>query len=118
MAEYRIEQQTESQLERTRLTKEERQSLYMLARELNHTVRCPAAQNQVYVLSRMKSNGRLRKETPQVAIDCKVRSFLGWKKKVYEEFIRKVCCGDYKDQCEAWRTFMARRRNSFMAPEE
>ncbi len=91
-------------------------SLYQLQRELNQCMRCPAGQNQVYVLSRMKSNGRLKKEAPQIAVDCKIRSFLGWKKKVYFDFIRKVCCGDYKTQCEAYATFMARRRNSFLAP--
>ena len=91
-------------------------SLYQLRRELNTCMRCPAGQNQVYVLSRMKSNGRLKKEAPQLAVDCKIRSFLGWKKKVYVDFIQKVCCGEYKNQCEAYVTFMARRRNSFLAP--
>jgi hypothetical protein len=91
-------------------------SLYQLQREVNQCMRCPAGQNQVYILSRMKSNGRLKKEAPQLAIDCKIRSFLGWKKKVYLDFIQKVCCGDYKIQCEAYATFMAKRRNSFMAP--
>ena len=93
-----------------------KQSLYQLQRELNLGIQCPAGQNQVYVLTRMKSNGRLKKEAPQLAIDCKIRSFLGWKKKVYRDFIRKVCCGEYKNQCEAYQTFMARRRNSFLAP--
>jgi len=91
-------------------------SLYQLQRQFNRCMRCPAGQNQVYVLSRMKSNGRLKKEAPQLAIDCKIRSFLGWRKKVYFDFIRKVCCGEYKQQCEAYSTFMARRRNSFLAP--
>ena len=91
-------------------------SLYQLQRELNRCMRCPAGQNQVYVLTRMKSNGRLKKEAPQLALDCKIRSFLGWKKKVYHDFIRKVCCSDFKTGCEAWNTFMAKRRNSFFAP--
>lgn len=91
-------------------------SLYGLRKTLNKYMRCPAGQNQLYVLSRMKSTGRLKKEAPMLALDCKIRSFLGWRKKVYYDFIRKVCCGDYKDQCEAWETFMARRKKSFLAP--
>jgi len=91
-------------------------SLYQLQRELNRCMRCPAGQNQVYMLSRMKSNGRLKKDAPQLALDCKIRAFLGWKKKVYFDYIQKVCCGDYHRQCEAYITFMARRRNSFMVP--
>lgn len=95
---------------------EQQLSLSQQQRELNRCMKCPAGQNQVYVLSRLKSNGRLKKEAPQLALDCKIRSYLGWKKKVYVDFIRKVCCDDFKSNCEAYSTFMARRRNSFLAP--
>jgi len=92
-------------------------SLVQLQRELNKEMRCPAGQNQVYILTRMKTNGRIRKESPQVCLDCKIRSFLGWRKKVFQEYIEKVCTQDYKHRCEAYQTFMARRRNSFLVPK-
>ena len=94
----------------------ERLSLVQLQRKLNAEMRCPAGKNQVYVLSRMKTNGRIKKEAPQVCLDCKIRSYLGWRKRVYLDFIRKVCCGEHKRLCEAYIKFMARQRNPFMSP--
>lgn len=93
---------------------DQQRSLSQLQRELNRCMRCPAGQNQVYILSRMRSNGRLLKESPRVALDCKIRSYLGWHKKVYEEGIRKVCCNDFERACEAYSTFMVRTRRNFM----
>ena len=92
----------------------ERVSLTQLQRKLNLEMRCPAGKNQVYVLSRMKTNGRIKREAPQVCIDCKIRNYLGWRKRVYLDFIRKVCCGDHKLMCEAYLKFMAHQRFPFM----
>lgn len=94
----------------------ERVSLTQLQRKLNTEMRCPAGKNQVYVLSRMKTNGRIKREAPQVCLDCKIRSYLGWRKRVYLDFIRKVCCGHPKRMCEAYVKFMARQRYPLMRP--
>ena len=92
-----------------------RVSLLHLQRQLNQEMRCPAGKNQVYVLSRMKTNGRIKREAPQICLDCKIRSYLGWRKRVYLDFIQKVCCGEHKRMCEAYVKFMARQRNPFMS---
>jgi len=94
----------------------ERISLLQLERKLNEEMRCPAGKNQVYILSRMKTNGRIKKEAPQICIDCKIRSYLGWRKRVYLDFIGKVCCGDHRRLCEAYVKFMVGRRVSFVSP--
>lgn len=94
----------------------ERISLIQLQKKLNQEMHCPAGQNQVFVLSRMKTNGRVKKEAPQVCLNCKIRSYLGWRKTVYLDFISKVCCGDYRRYCEAYVKFLARRRNPFVSP--
>lgn len=91
-------------------------SLLQLQRKLNDEMRCPAGKNQVYVLSRLKSNGRIKKEAPQVCLDCKIRNYLGWRKRVYLDFIQMVCCGEPKSKCEAYVKFMARSRFPFMNP--
>ena len=94
----------------------ERVSLVQLQRKLNMEMKCPAGKNQVYVISRLKTNGRIKKEAPQVCLDCKIRSHLGWRKRVYLDFIQKACCGEHKRLCEAYVKFMARQRNRFMSP--
>ena len=94
----------------------EQVSLVQLQRKLNEEMRCPAGKNQVYVLSRLKTNGRIKKEAPQVCLDCKIRDFLGWRKRVYLDFIKMVCCGDSKRTCEAYTKFMARGRFPFIQP--
>ena len=91
-------------------------SLVQLERKLNDEMRCPAGKNQVYVLSRMKSNGRIKKEAPQVCLDCKIRSYLGWRKRVYLDFIQMACCGEHKRKCEAYVKFMASSRFPLMNP--
>ena len=91
-------------------------SLVQLQKKLNQEMRCPAGQNQVYILSRLKTNGRIKKQAPQICLDCKIRSYLGWRKRVYYDFIRKACCGEYKRNCEAYVKFMAKRRNPFVSP--
>ena len=98
------------------MTTNERVSLLQLERKLNEEMRCPAGKNQVYILSRMKTNGRIKREAPQICIDCKIRNYLGWRKRVYLDFIRKVCCGDQKTMCEAYIKFMAHQRFPFMSP--
>jgi hypothetical protein len=91
-------------------------SLNQLQRKLNIEMHCPAGINQVYVISRMKTNGRVKREAPQICLDCKIRSYLGWRKKVYLDFISQICCGEYKRYCEAYQRFLARRRNPFVSP--
>lgn len=91
-----------------------RMSLLQLQRQLNEQMQCPAGKNQVVVLSRLRTNGRIKKEAPRVCLDCKIRSTLGWRKRVHQDFIQKVCCGDHKRMCEAYTKFMARQRNPFM----
>jgi hypothetical protein len=97
------------------VTTDERVSLAQLARKLNMEMRCPAGKNQAYVLSRLKTNGRIKKEAPQVCVDCKIRSYLGWRKRIYVDFIRLACCGDHKRLCEAYIKFMAGRRSPFIS---
>lgn len=80
-----------------------------LKRELNEEMRCGIGKNQAYILSRLKTQGRIKKVAPQVCLDCKIRNFLGWRKRVYADYIKMVCCGDYEHTCEAYIMFMSRR---------
>jgi hypothetical protein len=82
-------------------------SLLQLQQKLNAAMQCPAGKNQVYVLSQLKSNGRITKIAPQVCLDCKCRGYLGWRKRIDAEFIQKVCCGDPKRGCEAYQRTMS-----------
>lgn len=89
-------------------TEEVPNSLSLRQAELNSQMHCPAGKGQAYVSSRMRTNGRVKKEAPGVCLDCKIRNFLGWTRRVKEETVRTVCCGEYTRTCEAWTTYMNR----------
>jgi len=87
------------------LTSHERKTnLTQLENHLNRQMKCFAGKNQVFLQSFLVGT---EKTKPRICLKCHLRREFGLTERVYYEYIRDVCAGDYRS-CPAVQQFQAR----------
>jgi hypothetical protein len=82
-------------------------SLTERQKKLDSMITCPSGRGQVYI--RNFIDPKLRDKGPHLALRCKIREYLGFKKNILEiEEIVLTCCRNPMESCEAYKRYMER----------